>query len=136
MEVIDYALPEKADAPSGTANALAHSLNQAKAVAAAPAPRAVLGDARSRGAAVGKVPVHALRLSSYYSSTEVIFGEGAERLTIRCDAINGSEPYARGSLVAARVALGFAGLMREFGDEMSLEDLVQLRRPQECKPRG
>ena len=73
---------------------------------------------------VGNVPVHAVRLSSYYSSTEAIFGGRAERLTIRCDAINGSEPYARGSLVAARAALGFVGLKREFGDAISPEDLI------------
>lgn len=124
VEVIDYASPEKADAPSGTAIALAKAVSESPMIAAHTIERGVIGDVRSRGATIGKVPVHSLRLASYYHSVEVIFGSSAERLTIRHDAINGAEPYALGSLLAARAALTFSGLRSDIANIIVPNDIA------------
>lgn len=124
VEIIEYASPRKADAPSGTAIDLANAISRSQDGTMKKAASQSLGDNRSRGAPVGGIPVHALRLDSYYHSVEVIFGESAERLTLRHDAINGGEPYARGTLLAAHAALTFTGLKRGIAEILSPDDLV------------
>lgn len=124
VEIIEYANPKKADAPSATALDIAHALGSARRNDAGPDRRTDAGLNPARGAAVAEIPVHALRLDSYYHSIEVIFGEKAERLTLRHDAINGVEPYARGTLLALRAALSFKGLKCGLDEVLSLDDLV------------
>jgi 4-hydroxy-tetrahydrodipicolinate reductase len=108
-EVIDYAGATKADVPSGTARELAERLG------AAPLARALAdtaGPIEARGATVGGVQVHSVRLPSFVVSTEVVFGLPDERLTIRHDAGGTPAPYVAGTLLAARAAPGRVGLTR------------------------
>jgi 4-hydroxy-tetrahydrodipicolinate reductase len=108
-EVIDYASATKADVPSGTARELAERLG------AAPLSRALAdtaGPIEARGATVGGVQVHSVRLPSFVVSTEVVFGLPDERLTIRHDAGGSPALYVAGTLLAARAVPGRIGLTR------------------------
>jgi 4-hydroxy-tetrahydrodipicolinate reductase len=108
-EVIDYASAGKADVPSGTARELAERLG------AAPPARSLAdtaGPIEARGATVGGVQVHSVRLPSFVVSTEVVFGLPDERLTIRHDAGGTPAPYVAGTLLAARAVPGRVGLTR------------------------
>lgn len=108
-EVIDYASAGKPDAPSGTARELAERLgaseHQVPVAETAGAPEA-------RGANVGGTQVHSLRLPSFTVSTEVVFAQPDERLSIRHDAGASAAPYVAGTLLAARAAPGTVGLVR------------------------
>jgi 4-hydroxy-tetrahydrodipicolinate reductase len=108
-EVIDYASATKADVPSGTARELAERLG------AAPPARPldeIAGPVEARGATVGGVQVHSVRLPSFVVSTEVVFGLPDERLTIRHDAGGSPAPYVAGTLLAARAVSDRVGLTR------------------------
>jgi len=108
-EVIDYASATKADVPSGTARELAERLG------GTPPARALAdtaGPIEARGATVGGVQVHSVRLPSFVVSTEVVFGLPDERLTIRHDAGGTPAPYVAGTLLAARAVRDRVGLTR------------------------
>jgi 4-hydroxy-tetrahydrodipicolinate reductase len=108
-EVIDYASATKADVPSGTARELAERLG------AAPLARSLAdtaGPIEARGATVGGVQVHSVRLPSFVVSTEVVFGLPDERLAIRHDAGDTPAPYVAGTLLAARAVPDRVGLTR------------------------
>ena len=70
------------------------------------------GPIEARGATVGGVQVHSLRLPSFVVSTEVVFGLPDERLTIRHDAGGTPAPYVAGTLLAVRAVRGRVGLTR------------------------
>ena len=53
-----------------------------------------------------------MRLPSFVSSTEVVFGLPEERLVIRQDAGNSPAPYVAGTLLATRSTPGRVGLTR------------------------
>jgi 4-hydroxy-tetrahydrodipicolinate reductase len=108
-EVIDYASATKPDVPSGTARELAERLG------ASPPARPldqIAGPVEARGATVGGVQVHSVRLPSFVVSTEVVFGLPDERLTIRHDAGGTPAPYVAGTLLAARAVQHRVGLVR------------------------
>ncbi len=108
-EVIDYASATKADVPSGTARELAERLG------AGPPARSLAdtaGPIEARGATVGGVQVHSVRLPSFVVSTEVVFGLPDERLTIRHDAGGSPAPNVAGTLLAARAVPDRSGLTR------------------------
>lgn len=88
-EVIDYAKDTKPDAPSGTARELAERL----------------GDA-------DWARVHSVRLPGFVVSTEVIFANAGERLTLRHDPGTTPAPYVDGTLLAIRAVPGRFGLTR------------------------
>jgi 4-hydroxy-tetrahydrodipicolinate reductase len=111
-EIIDYASATKPDAPSGTARELAERLAQVRTPVLGRALEETDGLREARGAAVGGVPVHSIRLPSFSVSTEVVFGLPDERLTIRHDAGLSAAPYVSGTLLAVRVVLGRVGLTR------------------------
>jgi 4-hydroxy-tetrahydrodipicolinate reductase len=108
-EVIDYASAGKPDAPSGTARELAERLGASRhevpVAETAGAPEA-------RGADIGGTQVHSLRLPSFTVSTEVVFAQPDERLSIRHDAGASAAPYVAGTLLAARAAPSTLGLVR------------------------
>ncbi|GAA3138271.1 hypothetical protein GCM10020001_070990 [Nonomuraea salmonea] len=89
-EIVELHHPNKADAPSGTARRTAELISEARA-------KAGLGsmpDATStaldgaRGADVGGVHVHAVRLSGLIAHQEVLLGGDGETLTIRHDTMS------------------------------------------------
>ncbi|MFD5317056.1 4-hydroxy-tetrahydrodipicolinate reductase [Streptomyces sp. NPDC127098] len=107
-EVIDYASEGKRDAPSGTARELAERLSATDRAQTPPSD----GHPEARGATIGRVQVHSLRVPSFVVSTEVVFGLPDERLTIRHDAGSSPTPYVAGTLLAIRAVPGRVGLTR------------------------
>jgi 4-hydroxy-tetrahydrodipicolinate reductase len=111
-EIIDYASASKVDSPSGTTLELAESLGEiARSKLAVPIDQ-TFGPKEVRGATIGGTQVHSVRLPSYIIAFETIFGLPDERLTIRHDAGSGAEPYAGGTLLAAKKVLEIHGLVR------------------------
>ncbi len=72
----------------------------------------VYGHPATRGATIGQVHVHSLRLPSFTVSTEVVFGLPHERLTIRHDAGCSATPYVEGTLLAIKALRNRVGLTR------------------------
>jgi 4-hydroxy-tetrahydrodipicolinate reductase len=90
VEIIELHHPAKADAPSGTASRTAELITEArKSVNKEAMPDATSSAlAGARGAKVGDVPVHSVRLRGLVAHQEVILGELGETLTIRHDSID------------------------------------------------
>ena len=89
-EIIELHHPNKVDAPSGTASRTAELIAAARKEAKLPA----MPDATStsldgaRGALVGDVPVHSVRLRGLVAHQEVLFGGLGETLSIRHDSLD------------------------------------------------
>ena len=89
-EIIELHHPDKVDAPSGTASRTAGIISAARREASLPA----MPDATStaldgaRGALVGDVPVHSVRLRGLIAHQEVLFGGAGETLSIRHDSLD------------------------------------------------
>ena len=111
-EIIDYASASKVDAPSGTTLELAESLGEiAQSKLEVPVDK-IFGPKEVRGASIGGTQVHSVRLPGFIIAFETIFGLPDERLTIRHDAGSGAEPYAAGTLLAAKKVMEIHGLIR------------------------
>lgn len=108
-EIVEYCGATKPDVPSGTARELAERLAQTRPE---PAPRPRHGPAEARGAAVGGVQVHSVRLPGFVASTEVVFGLPHERVRFLHDAGGSPDPYVEGTLLAVRQAHRFVGVVR------------------------
>jgi 4-hydroxy-tetrahydrodipicolinate reductase len=91
-EIIELHHPEKADAPSGTATRTAELISEARKSAnlAAMPDKTSKSLAGARGAKVGDVPIHSVRLRGLVAHQEVLFGEKGETLTIRHDSLDRS----------------------------------------------
>jgi 4-hydroxy-tetrahydrodipicolinate reductase len=111
-EIVDYAGAGKPDAPSGTARELAERLAEVGAPAAERDVADTAGHPEARGATVAGTQVHSLRLPSFTVSTEVVFAQPDERLTIRHDAGSSAAPYVAGTLLAIRRVAHLTGLVR------------------------
>ena len=116
-ELLDYFHAEKVDVPSGTVRELAERLGALKGRAprAGHEPRAISelnGPKEARGADISGSRVHSIRMDSFISSFEAIFGLPHERITLRHDSGTGAEPYVAGTLLAAKRAPGTRGLVR------------------------
>jgi 4-hydroxy-tetrahydrodipicolinate reductase len=89
-EIIELHHPDKVDAPSGTASRTAGIISAARKEA----KLAAMPDATStslegaRGALVGDVPVHSVRLRGLIAHQEVLFGGLGETLSIRHDSLD------------------------------------------------
>jgi 4-hydroxy-tetrahydrodipicolinate reductase len=112
VEVIDYAGAGKPDVPSGTARELAERLSAVRQPSTAKPVGELTGAKETRGATIGAVQVHSLRLPGYVLSCEAVFGAPDERLVIRHDAGSSAEPYVGGTLLAIRRVRDVAGLRR------------------------
>jgi len=113
VEVVDYAGESKPDQPSGTARELAERLAAArKGSPSALALDRTVGPREARGADLGGVRVHSLRLPGFVISCEALFGLPDERLSIRHDAGGGAQPYVAGTLLAVRRVGGVSGVVR------------------------
>ena len=111
-EIIDYSSATKQDAPSGTARELAERLEAVHRPTVRVPLDEVQGAREARGATVAGTQVHSLRLPSFVVSTEIVFAAAGERLTLRHDAGDTTEPYIAGTLIAIRAAPGRVGLTR------------------------
>jgi 4-hydroxy-tetrahydrodipicolinate reductase len=112
VEVVDYAGAGKPDVPSGTARELAERLSAVRQPSTAKPVGELTGAKETRGATIGAVQVHSLRLPGYVLSCEAVFGAPDERLVIRHDAGSSAEPYVGGTLLAIRRVRDVAGLRR------------------------
>ena len=110
-EIIELHHPNKVDAPSGTAARTAALISDARkraGLAAMPdATTSALDGAR--GANVGDVPVHSVRLRGLIAHQEVLFGGLGETLTIRHDSLDRAG-FMPGVLLGVRQVSSHPGL--------------------------
>jgi len=89
-EIIELHHPNKVDAPSGTASRTAELMSKARKEAglgAMPDATTTSLDG-ARGATVGDIPVHSVRLRGLIAHQEVLLGGLGETLTIRHDSLD------------------------------------------------
>ena len=120
VEIIELHHPNKADAPSGTAMRTAELITEARAsLSKAAMPDATSSElAGARGAKVGDVPIHSVRLRGLVAHQEVILGDLGETLTIRHDSIDRTG-FMPGVLLGIRKVIETPGLT--FGLEHFLD---------------
>jgi len=90
VEIVELHHPAKADAPSGTAARTAELITAArKSVNKAAMPDATTSEIDgARGAKIGDVQIHSVRLRGLVAHQEVILGDIGETLSIRHDSID------------------------------------------------
>lgn len=103
VEVIELHHPDKVDAPSGTALHTAQLIDEARSAAglAAPPDATNTGLVGARGATVGDVHVHSVRLRGLVAHEEILFGGPGEQLSIRHDSFD-RVSFMPGVLLAVR----------------------------------
>jgi 4-hydroxy-tetrahydrodipicolinate reductase len=111
VEIIELHHPNKVDAPSGTAARTAVLISDARKRAGLPAAPDATTDSLdgARGANVGDVPVHSVRLRGLVAHQEVLFGGLGETLTIRHDSIDRAG-FMPGVLLGVRKVSSHPGL--------------------------
>ena len=102
-EVVELHHAGKVDAPSGTALRTASLIGAARGSAGlgAPPDATVTEVSGARGAVVGDVHVHAVRLAGLVAHQEVLLGGHGETLTIRHDSLDRAS-FMPGVLLAVR----------------------------------
>ncbi len=90
VEIVELHHPNKVDAPSGTSTRTAELISNARAQAGlSPMPDATkTGLDGARGAIVGDVHIHSVRLRGLLAHQEVLFGGPGETLSIRHDSLD------------------------------------------------
>ena len=119
-EIIELHHPNKVDAPSGTAARTAELMAKSRKEAGlAPMPDATSTSLDgARGATVGDIPVHSVRLRGLVAHQEVLLGGVGETLTIRHDSID-RVGFMPGVLLGVRQVVTHPGLT--FGLENFME---------------
>ena len=110
-EIIELHHPNKVDAPSGTAARTADLMSQARKDAGLGAmPDATSTSlAGARGAKVGEIPVHSVRLRGLVAHQEVLLGGLGETLSIRHDSIDRAG-FMPGVILGVRNVISHPGL--------------------------
>jgi 4-hydroxy-tetrahydrodipicolinate reductase len=110
-EIIELHHPNKVDAPSGTAARTAELMSAARKEAKLPAmPDATTSSLPgARGATVGDVPVHSVRLRGLVAHQEVLLGGIGETLSITHDSID-RVGFMPGVLLGVRQVVTHPGL--------------------------
>jgi 4-hydroxy-tetrahydrodipicolinate reductase len=121
VEIIELHHPRKADAPSGTAARTAELIAAARAEAGMPEiPDATSQETEgARGADIGGLRVHSVRLAGLVAHQEILFGTDGETLSIRHDSLDRSS-FMQGVLLAVRSIVDRPGLT------VGLESLLDL----------
>lgn len=90
VEIVELHHPNKVDAPSGTSTRTAELISNARSQAGlGPMPDATkTGLDGARGAVVGDVHIHSVRLRGLLAHQEVLFGGPGETLSIRHDSLD------------------------------------------------
>ncbi len=102
VEIVEYHHDRKADAPSGTALSTARRILDRVGETASPSRECIEQlDAGSRGAALGGIRIHSVRMPGFLAAQEVILGEEGQTLRIRHDVVDRSG-YLPGVLLAVR----------------------------------
>ncbi len=120
-EIVELHHPRKLDAPSGTATRTAQLISAARREAGSPSMPDATTDALpgARGADVGGVRVHAVRLQGLLAHQEVLFGAPGETLTIRHDSFD-RQSFMPGVLLAIRSVVTRPGLTYGIDDLLGL----------------
>jgi len=110
-EIVELHHPNKVDAPSGTAARTAELMSAARIQAGLPSmPDATTSSlAGARGATVGDIPVHSVRLRGLVAHQEVLLGGIGETLSIRHDSID-RVGFMPGVLLGVRQVVTHPGL--------------------------
>ena len=110
-EIIELHHPNKVDAPSGTAARTADLMSKARKEAGlAPMPDATTSSLDgARGATVGDIPVHSVRVRGLVAHQEVLLGGIGETLSIRHDSID-RVGFMPGVLLGVRQVVSHPGL--------------------------
>ena len=110
-EIIELHHPNKVDAPSGTASRTAELMSKARADAGLNSmPDATTTSLEgARGAKVGDIPVHSVRLRGLIAHQEVLLGGLGETLTIRHDSLDRAG-FMPGVLLGVRKVISNPGL--------------------------
>ena len=110
-EIIELHHPNKVDAPSGTASRTAELMSASRKEAGLPVmPDATTTSlAGARGATVGDIPVHSVRLRGLVAHQEVLLGGIGETLSIRHDSID-RVGFMPGVLLGVRKVVTHPGL--------------------------
>ncbi len=110
-EVVELHHPDKVDAPSGTARHTGELITAARRAAGLQAPPDATAEGLdgARGAIVGDVRVHAVRLRGLVAHEEILFGGPGEQLTIRHDSFDRIS-FMPGVLLAVRTVGSRPGL--------------------------
>jgi 4-hydroxy-tetrahydrodipicolinate reductase len=110
-EIIELHHPNKVDAPSGTAARTAELMSDARKEAKLSSmPDATTSSLPgARGATVGDIPVHSVRLRGLVAHQEVLLGGIGETLTIRHDSID-RVGFMPGVLLGVRQVVNHPGL--------------------------
>lgn len=121
VEIIELHHPNKADAPSGTAQTTAQGIAAARARAELGAvPDATThNDLGTRGGKVDGVPVHSVRLQGLVAHQEVLFGAQGETLTIRHDSFE-RQSFMPGVIAGIRHVLEHPGLTVGMADVLDI----------------
>lgn len=111
VEIVELHHPNKADAPSGTATRTAELITEARRAAqSSQMPDATTSSLDgARGAKVGEVNIHSLRVRGLVAHQEVILGGLGETLTIRHDSLDRSG-FMPGVLLGIRNVVKTPGL--------------------------
>jgi len=110
-EIIELHHPNKVDAPSGTAARTAELMSKSRkeaGLAAMPDATSTTLDG-ARGATVGDIPVHSVRLRGLVAHQEVLLGGIGETLSIRHDSID-RVGFMPGVLLGVRQVVTHPGL--------------------------
>ena len=110
-EIIELHHPNKVDAPSGTAARTAELMSKSRKEAGlSPMPDATSTSLDgARGATVGDIPVHSVRLRGLVAHQEVLLGGIGETLSIRHDSID-RVGFMPGVLLGIRQVVTHPGL--------------------------
>ena len=119
VEIIELHHPNKVDAPSGTAARTAELINQARSKMQKQPDATTTSLDGARGAKVGDVPIHSVRLRGLVAHQEVLFGGLGETLTIRHDSLD-RVGFMPGVLLGIRQVVKHPGLT--FGLEHFMGD--------------
>ena len=122
VEIVELHHPAKADAPSGTAARTAELITAArKSVNKAAMPDATTSEIDgARGAKIGDVQIHSVRLRGLVAHQEVILGDVGETLSIRHDSI-ARTGFMPGVLLAIREVGSHPGLTFGLENYMDLK---------------
>lgn len=128
VEIVELHHKQKADAPSGTAAQTAALLGKAaRDQLNRPDVREIESVPGARGAKVGGIPVHSVRLPGLLAHQEILFGGIGQVLTLRHDTMS-REAFMPGVLLAIRRVRSLETLV------YGLEDLLFSRRDLKSVP--
>ena len=119
VEIIEMHHDQKVDAPSGTSLRTADLILEQRPVFCQGAVNEYEKISGARGAEIGGIRVHSVRLPGYVAHEEVIFGGLGQILTLRHDSIN-RECFMPGVLLAIHKVSQLSGLV--VGLEHLLDD--------------